>query len=200
MAWRRYLGFCLIVASGLTCAEPIFAAEENWPCVQRRVGELSTAQMWAGPPLDAASDQWRDDPTAAALARTLAARRTSLDEASALIERFAKDAGRDKDAKLALLFAGTFDLINMQRRQVMAGIERYAHKQQALAKEIDETDRALKNEDKASSRRTELEEKFRWDTRIYDDRNQALIYVCESPVILEQRAFTLAREIASHLD
>jgi hypothetical protein len=199
MAWRRCIGLCLIVISGLAGADAAFSADETWPCVQRRVSELSAAQMWAGPPIDAASEKWRDDPAVASLARLLAARRTRLDEASASIQRFAESAGRDKDTKLTLLFAGTFDLLNAQRRQVIAGIERYAQKQQALAREIDETNRALQVE-KAAPRKTALEEKLRWDTRIYDDRNQALTYVCESPVILEQRAFALAREIASHLD
>jgi hypothetical protein len=200
MAWRRCLAFSLSVIWALICAEAALAAEVTWPCVQRRVGELSAAQMWAGPPIDAARISWRDDPAVASLARSLAARRTSLDEASASIQKFAEGAGRDKDAKLTLLFAGTFDLINSERQRVIAGIEHYAQKQQALAKEIDETNRSLQSGDKADPRRRELEEKLRWDTRIYDDRNQALTYVCESPVILEQRAFVMAREIASHLD
>ena len=46
----------------------------------------------------------------------------------------------------------------------------------------------------------ELEERLHWDTRIYDERQAALAYVCESPVLLEQRAFALAREIRSRLD
>lgn len=200
MAWRRCLGLCLMVVGELPLAEMARSADETWPCIQRRVVELSAAQMWAGPPFEAATSNWRDDPAVASLAQSLAARRTSLDEASALIERFAQNAGRDKDAKLTLLFAGTFDLLNAQRRQVIAGIERYAVKQRALAREIDETSHVLHNEGKADPQKTELEEKLRWDTRIYDDRNQALTYVCESPVILEQRAFALAREIASHLD
>ena len=46
----------------------------------------------------------------------------------------------------------------------------------------------------------ELEDKVLWDTRIYKDRQQSLTYVCETPVLLERRAFWLARTIASHLD
>ena len=41
---------------------------------------------------------------------------------------------------------------------------------------------------------------LRWDTRIYDERQAALTYVCESPVLIEQRAFALAREIRNHLE
>ena len=52
----------------------------------------------------------------------------------------------------------------------------------------------------ASAAASALEDALRWDTRIHDERNAALAYVCESPVILEQRAFALAREIQTHLD
>ena len=43
------------------------------------------------------------------------------------------------------------------------------------------------------------EEKLDWDTRIFTDRQAQLTYVCETPVILEQRAFALGRAIAGHL-
>mgnify|MGYP007027897749 FL=1 len=43
------------------------------------------------------------------------------------------------------------------------------------------------------------EEQLDWNTRIFQDRQQALSYVCETPVILEQRVFALARAIAAGL-
>ncbi|RYI14311.1 MAG: hypothetical protein EON48_11985, partial [Acetobacteraceae bacterium] len=43
------------------------------------------------------------------------------------------------------------------------------------------------------------EEKLDWDVRIFTDRQAQLTYVCETPVILEQRAFALGRAIAGHL-
>jgi hypothetical protein len=44
-----------------------------------------------------------------------------------------------------------------------------------------------------------LEEELDWSTRIFKDRQQSLTYVCETPVILEQRAFSLGRSIAALL-
>ena len=44
-----------------------------------------------------------------------------------------------------------------------------------------------------------LTEKLQWDRRIYRERDQSLTYVCEVPVLLEQRLFALARHIQSHL-
>jgi hypothetical protein len=45
----------------------------------------------------------------------------------------------------------------------------------------------------------DLEQQMTWDTRIFDERNQSLSYVCESPVQLEERAFNLARIIQERL-
>jgi hypothetical protein len=179
------------------------AAEVDWPCIQRKVGELTAAQMWDGPDLGTAAG-WRDDPAVAALAAELAQRRMPLDEAASRIERFAAEAGRDRDAKLTALFARVLDRINAERGRLVSGIERYARKQRELAERVKATGLAVatrRTEPTASSPAPqELEERLRWDTRIYDERQAALAYVCESPTLLEQRAFALAREIRSRLD
>jgi hypothetical protein len=199
MRFRWSVGIGLVIV-GLLSAETVVAAETDWPCVQRRVVELSVAQMWAGPPIDPATSLWRDDQAVASLVRSLASRRTSLDEASAAIERFSNALGKDKDAKLALLFDGVFEVINTERRRLINGIERYARKQRSLADQISETGRILTQSTNPTPERTALEQKLQWDTRIYDDRNQALTYVCESPVLLEQRVYALGQEISRHLN
>ena len=83
----------------------------------------------------------------------------------------------------------------------MAGITRYAHKQEALDGRIDEArhEFAALNaaEPKDFDRIDALEEEIDWSTRIFQDRQQSLTYVCETPVILEQRAFALGRAIAA---
>jgi hypothetical protein len=195
--WRSRSGLIII---GMLSAQAAPSAETDWPCVQRRVVELSVAQMWAGPPIDPATSHWRDDKGVASLARSLASRRTSLDQASSAIQRFGDAAGPDKVAKLTLLFAGTFELINAERRRLINGIERYAIRQRSLADQISETARILRQDNTPSPARTALEQKLQWDTRIYDERNQALTYVCESPVLLEQRVYALSQEISRHLN
>jgi len=45
-----------------------------------------------------------------------------------------------------------------------------------------------------------VEERLLWDTRVFDERLQSLSYVCESPVLLEQRLFALSRHIMNHLN
>jgi hypothetical protein len=194
---------CLLAGSLIAaCPAGAFAATEgDWPCIQRKVGEVTAGQMWAGPALDERARAWRDDPAVAALARTLVARRTTLEDAATKIGEFAKAAGPSKDAKLTALFAGVLELINAERARLIAGIERYARNQKALADRIKETADALQGPGGGPQpRKAELEQKLHWDSRIYDDRNQALTYVCESPLILEQRAFALARDIQNHLE
>jgi hypothetical protein len=180
------------------------ASEGDWPCIQRKVGELTAAQMWDGPELETGAG-WRDDAAIAALAAELAQRRMSIDAAAARIERFAAGAGPERDAKLTALFARVLERINAERGRLVAGIERYARRQRDLAERVKAAGLALAARGAEPSAAptapaNEVEERLHWDTRIYDERQAALAYVCESPVLLEQRAFALAREIRSRLD
>jgi hypothetical protein len=199
MLWIVPAGLTLLaLTSGAQAAE-----EGDWPCIQRKVGELTAAQMWDGPEPGTAS-AWRDHAGVAALAAELARRRLPLEEAAARIERFAAEAGRDRDPKLTALFAQILERINAERARLIAGIERYARKQRDLAERVKATGAAMAAKRAEPSANgaglPELEERLRWDTRIYDERQAALAYVCESPALLEQRAFALAREIRSRLD
>ncbi len=46
---------------------------------------------------------------------------------------------------------------------------------------------------------TELENRFTWDKRIFQERSQSLTYVCEVPTLIEQRLFALGRALAKVL-
>ena len=99
---------------------------------------------------------------------------------------------------MVALFAATFDHVEPARDRVMAGITRYAHKQAALeaadrgpAPPVRPRSKPLETKD--FDRMDEVEKQLDWATRIFQDRQQSLTYVCETPVILEQRAFALGR-------
>ena len=184
----------------------VAAEDADWPCVQRKVPEISAGMVWAGPPIgDADRAAWREDPAIAELAQRLAARGVPAEADEAAIAEFAAAAGADKGRKLTLLFAGILDTINGERADILAGIERYAKRQRALAEKLEtqaaELD-ALPVDGTADqvARRAELTEMQAWDTRIFDNRERSLSYVCEKPVQLEQRVFALARTIMAHLD
>ena len=195
------LGVALLVpAAGMSQPQAV----PDWPCVQRKVPTISAGAVWSGPDLDAAAENWGKDFEAAALAQKLASRRTSLDEADQLIEAFAKNAGGDKAQRLTRVFAGVLELVNTERDRVLHGIERYARGQRRLADRVrDESDRISAVKDSPGAEVTDegraLESQFAWDKRIFEERAQALTYVCETPVILEQRLFEIARRIQERL-
>jgi len=195
------LGVALLVpAAGMSQPQAV----PDWPCVQRKVPTISAGAVWSGPDLDAAAENWGKDFEAAALAQKLASRRTSLDEADQLIEAFAKNAGGDKAQRLTRVFAGVLELVNTERDRVLHGIERYARGQRRLADRVrDESDRISAVKDSPGAEVTgegrALESQFAWDKRIFEERSQALSYVCETPVLLEQRLFEVARRIQQQL-
>jgi hypothetical protein len=202
---KRRAGVGLIFGIALvavTAPGPGAAAQfddPEWPCIQRRVPELSMGQMWSGPPAepDAASD-----PELQALARRLAPRRVSVEEIAAAAEaavRSQEPATRPE--WLAGLFAALLDRINAERGAVIAGIGRYAARQRALSEEIEAMQSELATLERAPEatrdmdKVEELEDHLAWEARIFRDRAQSLTYVCETPVLLERRAFAIGRAL-----
>lgn len=188
----------------LTClAMPAAAAgppDPDWPCVQRRQPQLSVAQVWAGPVPDDRIAALAREPDIQKLGQVIALRRTSLEDAQGMIAGF---AGEADDQRLSALFLASFDHIQTARNRVMSGITRYARKQEALDVDIKQKrhdfDRLMAATDKDFDAIDALEADIDWSTRIFQDRQQALSYVCEAPVILEQRAFALGRAISAYL-
>lgn len=117
-------------------AAPPGAQDPDWPCMQIKVPELSVASVWAGPPIDAYRATWSADPEIADLASRLMQRRLSLAEAQAEITAFAQKAGPQKQPKLLALFAGVFEEASHERSSILAGLDRFGHRQQELAASI----------------------------------------------------------------
>ncbi|MEM7522620.1 MAG: hypothetical protein AAF360_02445 [Pseudomonadota bacterium] len=194
-----------LLSALLIVAAPMLAAAQedpDWPCAQRKVAHLSWGQMWSGPPLPD-DGGWRDDPVIGPLSSRLAARRTSIEDAPALIDAAGLSGADDH----ATLFAGAFELIDKERARLVEGIGRFARKQQDRAARVDAI-RVEINEMRASTapddfdgldRLEAREDELAWETRIYQDRRRSLEFVCESPVTLEKRAFALARMIQERL-
>lgn len=184
---------------GLGAAQAAGPVDPDWPCIQRRVPQISLGQVWTGPLPDEASEARAKDPKIQELAARLAQRRTSLPEAEAQIAAFAAASPED----VAPLYFAVFERINLARGRVMSGIARYAHKQAALDKSIDEQRARFAALNAAEPQDFDAidaaERELDWSTRIFQDRQQSLVYVCETPVILEQRAFALGRAAAARL-
>lgn len=196
-----------VIALGAPLALAADAASADWPCVQRKVAKLTSAQMWDGAPVDDLT-KWRDNEEITKLIGVLASRRVSLEQATAAIARFAAAQPQERrDEALKLLFAGLLSTINSDRAVVMSGIERFQQRQKARAAEIERQGTAIQelkeravNDEKARAELAAAEDRYNWDVRVFSERQQSLPLACEVPVLVEQRLFALGREIRSRMN
>ena len=204
MRWRTMVCLLLAVAGS---PELCFAADPrypDWPCAQAKVPGLSLAAVWAGPPLDDVADKWKNDAKVSALLPRLAARRTPLDEAQKAITEFLAGSTAEKIEMGKLLFAGLFDTLNAQRSSVMSGLERVTRKQRQAADKIRTDTLALQALQDASppdqAKIEELGNQLVWETRIFEDRQRVIKFVCEVPTAIDQRLFALGRMIQQEIE
>jgi hypothetical protein len=175
----------------------------DWPCRQILVGRLSVAAVWAGPSIEGIA--WRNEEPIADIVAKLAARRTPVEDAERTIEDFARSQGADKTKKLIAVFAGLFETLNDERTQVIEGLLRFGAKQKELADKI-RAENALAREgpgkkpDTSEQDAKTVAQDLEWDLRVFDERHQSLTYVCETPTLIEQRLFALAKVIQRNLE
>ncbi|MDO5704380.1 MAG: hypothetical protein Q4G49_04810 [Paracoccus sp. (in: a-proteobacteria)] len=195
----KRLALIAVLLAPAAQAQP--AHDATWPCIQRKQPTLSLGQVWTGPAPDESVQALARDPAIRTLAAQLKLRRLPMEQAETLIADFAADAD---DAHLTALMQATFDLIQPERAAMIEGIARYGLKQVQLTEQIN-TRRTRMTELEAAENPDfdaidEQEKALDWDERIFNERGQSLTYVCETPVIMEQRAFAIGRAIAAHLD
>ena len=204
LALATAIGLFVSFALASVPADVVGRADPDWPCIQRKVPELSIASVWQGPPADEALTNWRDDAEVAGIVANAAPRRIPIEEATAAIAAFAEglDAAA-KEAKLTALFAGLFQTLDRERSDVMAGIERYARAQTQLAEGIREDQAALSDLRTANPESPEVaarNDELLAAVRVFDDRRASLTFVCEVPTLIEQRLFELSRAIQTELN
>lgn len=176
---------------------------QDWPCQQILVERISVAAVWPGPPVEGVT--WKSDPAVATLVGALANRRTELKDAERLIDEFAKAQGANKANRLIAVFAGLFETLNDERTQVIGGLLRFGAKQSELAAKIRAESAQARQTGTPPAQKSKEQvadaggRKLEWDTRVFDERRQSLAFVCESPTLIEQRLFALARVIQRNL-
>ena len=204
MMGRITIGVLLAAALASQAAHAADPRYPDWPCAQAKVPEISLAAVWAGPPLDDATNKWKDNAKVSALVTKLAARRFPLEEAQKDISEFLSAAASDKATAGKLLFAGLFDTLNAQRSSVMNGLERVMRKQREAAEKIRADTLALQALQDATppdqKKVDELGNNLVWETRIFEDRNRVVKFVCEVPTAIDQRLFALGRTIQQEMD
>jgi len=176
----------------------------DWPCNQIKVPEMSVAAVWAGPPIDDVDSIWEQDPAVRNLVAQLAARRTPLEDAEKIISDTITGDPAERQRKAKLIFAALFKALNHERSEVMSGIERFSRKQREFADQVRSTILQLRElQNTPGHDQTKVDElisRVEWDTRIFDERSKTIGYVCEVPVLIEQRLFALARAIQQSLE
>jgi len=188
----------------------------DWPCQQILVRNISVPAVWTGPSIDGAD--WQSDSKLVDLIDKIAPRRLPLEEAQHDVTDFAKTLGPDKNAKLTALFAGLYHKLDQERVQLIDGLDRFGHKQKELGDRLrEETAELHAAQDKAGAAplpdlkdqsspasapgpEASILEKLQWDLRVFQDRHKAVSFVCESPVLIEQRLFALARTIQDNMN
>lgn len=195
---RHALGLVLCLTQAPAFAGAADFSDPDWPCIQRKVENLSASLMWPAPvarmPLT---------PVANDLVAILSLRRVTLEEADAHVQAFVGKTAPVDGQLLGNIFHGVFENLANDRQRLIAGIARYSRSQLALSSRINGSRvemTKLTGEAKPDFDRIDkLEEQIDWDERIYRDRSQALTYVCETPVLLEKRAYAIAQILLKHM-
>jgi hypothetical protein len=194
---QGFLGLTLAVLWSATMVGAADYADPTWPCIQRKVENLSAGLMWSLPQretavsVDAAVAQ-----EITTLADTLSLRRIPVEELQLLIDEFATRHDGDP-ALLGQVFTAVFEPLNNRRGRIISGIGDFSLGQIALAQKID----AARVEMTAQMAKAEpdfdkvdaIEEQLDWDQVIFTDRQRSIEYLCETPVIIERRLFEIAR-------
>ena len=183
-----------------TLAAPLHAADfsdPTWPCIQRKVENLSLGLMWPAP-IDPSviedDDVLRKD--VHDLADALALRRVELEDLRPRVEAFGVKYNGQQE-KLGLVFERVFSGLSKRRGQIISGIGDFSLSQIALAEQIDviradmDTQLALAEPD--FDKIDALEEQLDWDQLIHSDRQRSITYLCETPLIIERRLFAIAQ-------
>jgi hypothetical protein len=192
-------GFIFLSGGAMAAVDP---ANPDWPCVQKKVENLSPLAIWDGPPIDDIKD-WSQDPKISALVKKLASRRVPMEKAKASVDDYAKSLPEgERDAALTKVFAGLFNTVNTQRRSVINGIEKYQRSQKSRAEELEQQGVDLAKlkgdivvDDTAAQPLSPEEEKLYWAGRIFQERQANIPIACELPAVIEERLFELSRHI-----
>lgn len=201
---RKVTLSALIVMSS-TSQAIAYSKDKNWPCIQGKVIKLSAGQMWRGDPVDENDLSWQQNQEVRQLVKKILPRRVTLKETEKIIEEFAKKHNGNRKKQLEQSFLSLLSETNKIRQEIISGIGKFSSRQKSLSKRIIETRRKIndfeqkdtdgtltKEEDKEFAK---LEQQQEWDIRIRDEREKSLEYVCESPVLLEQRLFALSQQL-----
>ena len=178
--------------------------EAEWPCEQKYVAQLSYGTMWSGPALDDALKSWHQNDGLREIVTLLSDETTSEADGVKAIDDFAAKLGADKNKQLTELFAALFETMGDKRTSAQDGIKKYFRRQEATAQEVNKLQadfRAMqaKGVKVDDPKLLDLKKNLSWNNKVYDDRQRLTPYVCQIPIIIEQRLGAYARAIQAHM-
>lgn len=178
--------------------------EADWPCEQKFVAELSPATIWAGPPLDTAMKSWHQNDSLREIVTDLTDDTLEPEDGVKEIDAFAAKLAGDKNKTLTELFAALFETISNRRTSVQDGIKKFFRRQEAVADRVNGLQkdmRALtgKGAKPSDPEYLDLEKEITWRNRVYDEGQKLVPYMCEIPVLMEQKLGAYARAIQADM-
>lgn len=181
----------------LGTAGPSIAADfsdPTWPCIQRKVEDLSLGLMW--PHQITESESTQNSADIDEIVGLLALRRIELEDLKPQVAEFAARYNGDPDV-LGLVFQRVFETLSKRRKRIITGIGEFSLNQIDIAEKIDlarvEMEQALSADPPDYDRVDALEEQLDWDQLIYTDRQRSITYLCETPQIIERRLFAISQ-------
>jgi hypothetical protein len=186
------LAIALIVAAAPN------SEDSDWPCQQRLVPKLTPAAYWNGP-LEGQGD-WRADPEIAELVRRLAPRRVTAEEGLAAIAAFTNTVSGDRSHRLASVFRGLLEETDRERADLIEKLKQIGRRQRELAElagrlasELDAIPPDVTGE--AAAKRIDLQQRYDFTTRNFEEIQRTIRYACEVPVGLDARLGAWARAL-----
>jgi hypothetical protein len=187
-----------VTASASAQSAPPRTEEPDWPCQQRLVPNLTAAAYWNGT-LDMQGD-WQADPEVGDLVRHLSPRRVTTEEGLAEIANFAKTVSKDRPHRLALVFRGLLEETDRERAGLIERLTQMGRRQRALADLVarlaDELNSIpLDATGKAADKRVDVQQRYDFTARNFEEIQRTIRYACETPVALDARLGAWARAL-----
>lgn len=173
-------------------------APEWWPCIQRYVPSVSAGRFWEGG-LEP-GEAWMENEEILRIARRVADRDISAEDNLKDIEAFLAAETGDQKAVIEDLLRGIQHMVNKQRDHIIKGISRFADRQNMMIRRIEKQTYAMEEEGISAGKRRDLEDRQKWDIRVFEEREGMIAHLCEQPVLLAKKFFTVGRAIAETQD
>jgi len=195
---------CAAILLSFAVSMPGAAAQSvdpEWPCVQALVPEVALGVLWPNPIEETQRGEWRKHPEISSLSEALGDIDAFTEKQEKLIEDFVQSQPESElTESLNQLADGVVSVANRLRTRYIKGIKRYTRQQISIASQIEQSlNEVAALGEQQTPERTELEEALQWHERVYDQREQAIISLCERPVELEEKLSSVMRHLSMFL-